>query len=205
MSGGAYGVDALAHQVTLAHGGYTIAVVGTGVDLVYPAQNRIMFDAILSSGGAIISMFPVGMKAEIYHFPIRNELVAGMTRGVVIGEAAEKSGTLITARLALESNRDVFVIPGDITRPNSTGANYLIRDGLGKLITCAEDILNEYHLQTQILDIDEPKKELHFDDELEKTVYELLEKESQDASALALVLDEDASMILYKCSMLEVK
>ena len=206
ISGWAYWVDALSHVITLAHGGYTIAVVGTGVDLVYPAQNRELFSSIIQTGWAIVSQFPLSTRAEIYNFPIRNEIVAAMSRWVIIGEAAEKSWTLITARLALEMNRDVFVIPGDITRPNSVWTNTLIRDGLWKLIMSAEDVLNEYHLQMNIFwEQREKREELHFDDDTERMIYELLVQGPLDASAISDTLDIDASIVLFKCSMLEVK
>ena len=121
-----------------------------------------------------------------------------------MGEAGEKSGTLITARLALEFNRDVFVIPGDISRSTSMGANGLIRDGLGKLIISAEDILNEYHLQTQLLVSDMPRQKPVFDDILDQSIYDLLEQAPLDASAISIALDVDASIVLYRASMMEV-
>ena len=205
VSGWAYGVDALAHAVTVAHGGYTIAVLGTGVDLIYPAQNRELFGSILSSGGALVSIFPLSTRAEIYNFPIRNEIVAALSRGVIVGEAAEKSGTLITARLALEFDRDVFVIPGDITRPNSAGANALIRDGLGKLILSASDVLCEYDVDSPTLLEPVIEKVRNFDDVTEKSIFELLVVWSLDASEIARQLDIEASIVLYRCSTLEVK
>ena len=97
MSGGAYGVDSMSHKMTLEQGGYTIAVLGTGIDRCYPKENKELFIEILASGGALMSAFPVGVGPEPYNFPIRNEIVAGLSRGTLITEAAEKSGTLITA------------------------------------------------------------------------------------------------------------
>jgi len=116
VSGGAYGIDSVAHDLALKNKGYTAAVFGSGVDLYYPPSNRGLFDQIITNGGALISQFPLGMLAEPYNFPIRNAIVAGMSRGTLIAEAGEDSGTLITARLALEANHDVFVIPSDISR-----------------------------------------------------------------------------------------
>ena len=123
ISGGAYGIDSVAHTITLKNNGYTAAVFGAGVDIYYPTSNRQLFDEIVAHGGALISQFPLGTIAEPFHFPIRNAVVAGISRGTLIAEAGEDSGTLITARLALESNRDVFVLPADITRMTALGSN----------------------------------------------------------------------------------
>lgn len=102
VSGGAYGVDALAHGVTLDVSGYTVAVFGTGIDQYYPIKNRELFERILISGGALVSTFPLGTGPEAFNFPVRNEIVAGVSQGVLVTEAGEKSGTLITAALALD-------------------------------------------------------------------------------------------------------
>jgi len=116
ISGGAYGIDSVAHEIALKNNGYTAAVFGAGIDVSYPPSNTSLFDQIIANGGAIISQFPLGTPAEPFNFPIRNAVVAGMSRGTLIAEAGEDSGTLITARLAVEANHDVFVIPADITR-----------------------------------------------------------------------------------------
>lgn len=119
ISGGAYGIDSVAHSTALKNKGYTAAVFGSGIDLYYPPSNHNLFEQIIAQGGALISQFPLGTLAEPFNFPIRNALVAGISRGTLIAEAGEDSGTLITARLAVEANRDVFVIPSDITRESS--------------------------------------------------------------------------------------
>lgn len=116
ISGGAYGIDSVSHEITLKNKGYTAAIFGAGMDIVYPLSNHQLFEEIVSQGGALISQFPLGTLAEPYNFPIRNAVVAGISRGTLIAEAGEDSGTLITARLALEANHDVFVIPADISR-----------------------------------------------------------------------------------------
>lgn len=144
ISGGAHGVDSISHKIALENNGYTAAVFGTGIDGCYPKENRELFEQIIESGGALISAFPIGTIPEAYNFPIRNEIVAGISRGVLVTEAAEKSGTLITARLALDFGRDVFALPGETTKIMSAGANALIRDGQAKLILSADDILSEY-------------------------------------------------------------
>lgn len=203
ISGGAYGIDSVAHEITLKNNGYTAAVFGSGVDLYYPPSNRGLFDQIVASGGALISQFPLGMIAEPYNFPIRNAVVAGMSRGTLIAEAGEDSGTLITARLALEANRDAFVIPADITRTGALGSNRLIRDGLGKLITSAEDILSEYQIvdrQTSLLSTMRPD----FADPVQESLYEILCRDSVDIDTLAQSLQLDSQTIMMSLAMMEI-
>jgi DNA processing protein len=129
ISGLALGIDGAAHRGCLAAGGITIAVLGSGVDVLYPIRHRQLAQEILDSGGAVVSEYPPGTRPEPWRFPERNRIIAGMSRAVVVVEAAERSGALITARLALDMNLDVFAVPGDIDRPTSRGANQLIRDG----------------------------------------------------------------------------
>lgn len=128
VSGLALGVDAAAHRGALEAGGETVAVVGTGADVVYPAAHRTLAQDI-AAHGAIVSEWPLGTPAKPAHFPQRNRLIAGMTKGVLIVEAALRSGSLITARLANEMGRDVFAIPGSIHAPLSRGCHQLIKDG----------------------------------------------------------------------------
>ena len=144
VSGGAHGIDAMSHEITVASGGYTISVFGSGVERYYPTENTRLFDSIITSGWALVSIFPIGTEPEPYHFPIRNEIVAALSDGIIIPEAAIKSGTLITAQLALDHGRDVFAAPGDIFRETSMGTNWLIARGEAKCITSATDILEEY-------------------------------------------------------------
>ena len=144
VSGGALGIDAYAHDAAVKAGGYTIAVMGTGIDYLYPRTNLGVYDRILASGGALVSHFPLGTEANPYNFPIRNELIAGFSRGILLIEAKEKSGTLITAQIALDLGKDVFVPPADYTRENSLGTNRLLQQGCAKLVLAPEDILLEY-------------------------------------------------------------
>lgn len=144
VSGGAHGIDAMSHEITLASGGYTISVFGSGVERYYPVENTRLFDSIVTSGWALVSIFPIGTPPEPYNFPIRNEIVAALSDGIIIPEAAIKSGTLITAQLALDHGRDVFAAPGDIFRETSMGTNWLIARWEAKCITSATDILEEY-------------------------------------------------------------
>ncbi len=144
VSGLASGIDAAAHEGALkagSEGAGTVAVVGTGADIVYPARNRALAHQI-AAGGAIVSEFPLGMPALPHQFPRRNRLVAGLAHGALVVEAAMQSGSLITARLAGELGREVFAIPGSIHSPLSRGCHALIRQG-AKLTETADDILGE--------------------------------------------------------------
>jgi DNA processing protein len=144
ISGLAKGIDVNAHKGALDGGGRTIAVLGCGIDRVYPRENEPVYQAIAETPGcAIISEWPIGAGALAYHFPQRNRIIAGMSDGVVVVEAAAKSGSLITASLALEGGKDVFAVPGMITSANSVGCHRLIKDG-AKLVSRPEDILEEY-------------------------------------------------------------
>lgn len=141
ISGLALGIDAAAHRGALAAGGATIAVIGTGADRVYPARNRDLALAI-AEHGAIVSEFPLGTPGIAANFPRRNRIIAGLSRGVLVVEAATESGSLITARLAGEQGREVFAIPGSIHSPVARGCHKLIRQG-AKLVETAADILEE--------------------------------------------------------------
>lgn len=141
VSGLAIGIDAAAHVGAMRGAGSTIAVVGTGLDRVYPPQNRALAHAI-AAAGALLSEFAPGTPAVRNHFPRRNRLIAGLARGVLVVEAALSSGSLITARLAGEAGREVFAIPGSIHSPLARGCHRLIRDG-AKLVETAQDILDE--------------------------------------------------------------
>ncbi len=144
VSGLARGIDSIAHRTALEAGGRTLAVLGCGLDIVYPAENTKLAQAIMEQG-ALISEYPLGTRPKADHFPRRNRIMAGMCLGVVVAEAGEESGALITANLALEQNREVFAIPGSILSPRSRGTNRLIQEG-AKLVRNAEDILEELNL-----------------------------------------------------------
>jgi len=141
VSGLARGIDAIAHQAATAAGGRAIGVLGTGVDVCYPKENRKLYDKVLEHG-AILSEFPLGTHPAPENFPIRNRIVAGMPLGAIIVEGAQYSGSLITARLAMEFGREVFGVPGNVTQPVSFAPNLLIKQG-AKLVTGAEDVIEE--------------------------------------------------------------
>jgi len=139
ISGMARGVDTASHRGAIAAKGKTLAVFGTGVDVIYPKENSRLSEQILALGGALISEFPLGTFAAPQNFPIRNRILSGMSLGVLVVEAAEYSGTRITARCALEQNREVFAVPGNVTNKNSWGPNTLIKQG-AKLVATWEDV-----------------------------------------------------------------
>jgi DNA processing protein len=141
-SGLALGIDAAAHRGALSANGATIAVMGTGPDIIYPRENLALSEDILRSGGLLVSEWPPGTLARKEHFPRRNRLISGMAEGVLVVEASLQSGSLITARLAAEQGREVFAIPGSIHNPLSRGAHRLIRDG-AKLVETGQDIFEE--------------------------------------------------------------
>jgi len=129
VSGLARGIDAAAHRGCLATDGHAVAVLGSGIDVCYPRENRPIYDGIVQSEGAIVSEYPPGTPPDRWRFPARNRIIAAISVAVVVVEAARTGGALITARLAAEIGRPVFVVPGDVDRPASEGCNMLIRDG----------------------------------------------------------------------------
>ncbi len=143
VSGLARGVDAAAHRGALEADGRTVAVLGTGVDEIYPRDHKKLAEGILAQGGALVSQFPLATPPLPENFPYRNRVISGLSLGVVLVEAAENSGSLITARLALEQSREVFAVPGNITSRNSFGTNYLIKAAGAKLVQQWQDIAAE--------------------------------------------------------------
>ncbi|MHB1457461.1 MAG: DNA-processing protein DprA [Armatimonadota bacterium] len=145
ISGGARGIDTVAHTAVLDTGGRTVAVLGSGLDVPYPYENRKMLDSIAETG-AVISEFIPGTKPDAWRFPVRNRIVSGMSLGVLVVESLLTGGAMITANVALEQGRDVWAVPGTTDTPASQGPHRLIKDG-AKLIECVEDILEELGLE----------------------------------------------------------
>ncbi len=141
VSGMARGIDSAAHIGALKGEGRTIAVLGSGIDVIYPPENRALYDEIVGHG-AVITEFPMGTGPEMMNFPRRNRIISGISLGVVIVEASPNSGALITAQCALEQNREVFAVPGNITSMRSRGTHKLIRQG-AKLVETADDVIEE--------------------------------------------------------------
>ncbi|HEX6947086.1 MAG TPA: DNA-processing protein DprA [Acidimicrobiia bacterium] len=145
VSGLARGIDAAAHRGCLDAHGHAVAVLGSGVDVCYPAENRPLFDRILSTDGAIVSEYPPGTPPDRWRFPARNRIIAAMSAAVVVVEANETGGALITARIGAEIGRPVFVVPGDVDRPASAGCNRLIKDGAHPVLG-STDLIAELEL-----------------------------------------------------------
>lgn len=175
VSGLAKGVDAAAHKEALRCDGRTIAVLGNGIDDIYPVENRGLAREILEKGGVILSEFFPGVQPNNFNFPRRNRIVSGLSLGTFVVEGAIKSGSLITAQYALEQNREVFALPGDPFRSASAGTNYILQKGEAKLVLQAEDILQELPLKT-ISSQKEVQQKLP-SDPIEKSVFETLASE----------------------------
>jgi DNA processing protein len=144
ISGLAYGVDTIAHSSCVKSGGKTVAVLGSGIDWIYPSSNKGLARDIIESDGLIITEFPPGTKPDASNFPERNRIVSGLSLGVLVIETGIKGGSMITARLALDQNREVFVVPHPLDNENGSGCNALIKKGTGKLVQDIGDLLVEF-------------------------------------------------------------
>lgn len=182
VSGLAMGIDTFAHQSTIDNQGITVAVLGSGVDRIYPATNQKLAEKIISSEGCLISTYPLGTPAMPHHFPERNEIVSGLSRGVLVIEGGIKSGALITARLALEQGREVFAVPHDITKKGLEGTHHLIRRGEAKLVSKVDDILEEFAFSMS----DQPS--LFQPSNEHKPLLSALEKEPKSVDELSQIL-----------------
>lgn len=203
ISGMADGIDSIAHRVAIENNNRTIAVLGTGVDVIYPTKNRELYEKIIGNG-CVISEYPLGTKGLPYNFPLRNRIISGISTGIVIIEAKKKSGTLITAEYGLEQGKDIFSVPGNINSLNSEGTNNLIKEG-AKLTQTVEDILEEIPtLADKVSLLKEEKREVNLSTD-EKKVIESLKIEPKSLEYISLNTNIPVSKLFGIMTILEMK
>jgi DNA processing protein len=205
ISGLAWGIDSIGHLAALKENGRTIAVFGSGLDVIYPSENRKLAERIIQNG-AILSEFLLGTKPEKQNFPKRNRLISGLSLGVVIIEAGAQSGALLTAGHALEQNREVFAVPGNVGAKTSEGTNKLIKQG-AKLVTKVEDILEELKMITTLQQKEKSKieKDLSQLSEIEKDIYNLITVRPYHIDKIAQNTNVPTSQALSALLSLELK
>jgi DNA processing protein len=201
ISGLARGVDSIAHQATLNAGGRTIAVMGTGVEQIYPPENRRLAEQMLQQG-ALVSDYPLGTPPDGVNFPPRNRIISGLALAVVVVEAGLTSGALITASFAAEQGRDVFAIPGNITAPQSQGTNRLIQDGATPLLN-PQQILEALNL-TMVTEHRAARRVLPTDP-VEKQVYQVLGAEPLHVDEIRMRTDMPIEQVSATLALMELK
>lgn len=205
VSGMARGIDSTAQWAAVNAGGKTIAVLGCGVDVIYPPENRGLYEKIIKTG-LVISEYPPGTQPIAGYFPQRNRIISGISRGVLVIEAGEKSGSLITVQMALEQGRDVFAVPGNIFSAMSVGCNRLIKDG-AKLVASAQDVMEEYQCYGEIDgsfdDKNKSENDLTAD---ERKIYDVIRPlQAMNIDELAAVVDMPVEKINSILTVLELK
>ena len=204
ISGMARGIDSIAHNAAIKSGGRTIAVVGSGLDVIYPAENRKLFEMI-SKNGAIISEFSLGTKPDAQNFPRRNRIISGLSLGVIVIETATSGGAMQTAAFALDQNREVFALPGNVGARLSEGTNLLIQKSEAELITSAEDVINELELKLKpVLGKNIPKQQVDLSLFEEKLIY-VLTSEPLQIDKIATLANMTTSECLVNLLSLEFK
>jgi DNA processing protein len=205
VSGLARGVDTIAHQATLKAGGRTLAVIGSGLDVPYPPENKPLLESIAEQG-AVLSEFPMGAKPDATNFPRRNRIISGLSLGTVVVESAEDGGAMITATTALDQDREVFAIPGNITEKRSEGPNKLIREGRAKLTQKVEDILDELRPELRHILRREREPELALELTLfERKILDVLTAEPIHIDSIAEGADTSTADALVNLLSLEFK
>lgn len=213
FSGLAYGIDAVAHKAALDAGAPTVAVLGSGIDNLYPKENADLANRIVKEGGAVITEYPLGTMPDAGNFPERNRIVSGMSLGVLVVESGVQGGSMITADLALDQNREVFAVPHNMTSVSGSGCNYLIKTGAAKLVQTIDDILVELPVElegeTPLRVNEEATSKVHWKevelDELSTRVCERLEKGEIQIDDLADELELKTSQLLVCLLQLEMK
>ena len=200
ISGFARGVDTIAHKTVIANRGITFAVLGSGVDVIYPPENISMLAQIFECG-ALISEFPMSTKPDARNFPKRNRLISGLSKAVFVIEAGNKSGAIITAEYALDQGKEVFAVPGNITNPKSIGCNRLIQDG-ARLVLTPDDILSEYNVEKKKVPLAKTYKDASDD---ERIVLKYLSEEPLHIDILCQKCGLSSSLVLSILLSLELK
>jgi DNA processing protein len=203
VSGLARGIDGVAHQTALANGGRTVAVLGSGVDVIYPPEHRKLAAQIIEQG-AIISDYAPGTEPEAMNFPPRNRIISGMSLGVIVVEADEKSGSLITTQFALEQGRDVFSVPGNIFNRTSAGTNNLLKNG-AKVVTSVEDILEELNLALVAAHQDAQQLLPIPENDIEQKILDALSFDPTPTDELVRTLALPTAQITTALTMMELK
>ncbi len=204
ISGMARGIDSIAHNAAIKTGGRTIAVVGSGLDVIYPAENRKLFEKITETG-AVVSEFTLGTKPDAQNFPRRNRIISGLSLGVVVIETGITGGAMQTASLALDQNREVFALPGNVGVRQSDGTNLLIQKSEAELITSAEDIINELELKLKpVLGKNIPKQQVDLS-LFEEKLINVLKSEPLQIDRIASLTNMTTSECLVNLLSLEFK
>ena len=204
ISGLAYGIDATAHKVALDNNIKTLAVIGSGLDFYYPAQNKYLYEKIVEQNGAILTEYPLGVEPLARNFPMRNRIVVGMSKGTLVAEAQLKSGAMISANLALEYNKELMCMPGNILNPNTQGIYHLIKQGAG-IVSSSEDILNlmnwENKKTTQNNSFDKRFETLN---ETQKQILEKIALEAKSFDEIINNMDIDTPSLMVCLTELEL-
>ena len=200
VSGLAYGIDCMAQKAAVDAGGLTWAVLAGGLDKIYPATNLSLAKKIVATGGALISEYPEGAPSMKQNFIARNRLVSGLSDGVLVVEAAAKSGTQITANFALEQNKIVMAVPGEIYNENSGGTNNLLKVGAA-VVTSVEDVLNALNLKLKIV----AQKKVEGDNDAQNKIIAALNKGLTDSEDILEETELDLSEYTMNLTMLEIK
>ena len=205
ISGLASGIDTIAHKAAIKNNGKTIGVIGCGINIIYPSKNHEVYKDIENTGGAVISEYPFGMEPIASNFPCRNRIISGLSLGVLVIEAQDKSGTLITAGHAAEQGKDVFCVPGNINSIFSVGTNKLIRDG-AKLVMCVDDIIEEIGELKKMKTL-HIKKETKIDNlnKIEQDIVNIVKETEKNFDEIKNKLDYPISEILSNLTILEMK
>ncbi|MCX6725773.1 MAG: DNA-processing protein DprA [Candidatus Shapirobacteria bacterium] len=204
VSGLARGVDTIAHQTAVNCKGRTIGVLACGLDLIYPPENKILAEKIINGYGSVISEFPPGCQAVPGNFPARNRIIAGLSLGTLVIEGEVGSGSLITARHAVEQGREVFAVPGPITSSNSAGPALLIKQG-AKLVENVQDILEELNIDNRTKNIVHSAKEIRAENPEEEIIFNILINEEKHIDQIIRESKMDIGKVTSLLTMMEIK